>query len=452
MPRVRAAVLTAALVVLVAAPVAAADDPFRSQQWGVEMIGADRAHAVATGSGTTIAVIDTGVDLRHEEFAGRIVPGWDFVDDDPDAQDEHGHGTHVAGIAAAATGNGAGIVGTAPGASIMPLRVLDENQDGVSGDVVDAIDWAVANGADVINLSISQSLQGLLGRAFDGAIEDAWAAGVVVVIATGNDESGGSGFTDEPALVVSAVDRGGGQPGYSRGVGSAQWAIAAPGGNCPGPCTADTGVVSTWWSADGSVDYAYLAGTSMAAPHVAGAAAVLLSTGLTPQQTVDRLLDTARDAGPAGRDNAYGEGILDLAAAVGANAAPTPTPTPTPTPRPSATPTPTPTSRPSERPSASPSVPAATETSPSPTETAPATAAPSSEATTPTPGAPEPPAAVPAPAPVPSAQATPDAIASEPATETSPDEPTRRLARGGSVALLAGTSVTWLLTWRRRER
>jgi subtilisin family serine protease len=140
----------------------------------------------------------------------------------------------------------------------------------------------------------------------------------------------GSGFSDEPAMVVAATDRNDGSPSYSNGVGQAKWGIAAPGGELP-DLGKENAILSTYWGTQGPNEYAYLAGTSQAAPHVAAAVAILLSTGrYTPAQAVQRLLDTAVDIGPPGRDSTFGAGRLDIAAAVrGLTPASSPAPPPT---------------------------------------------------------------------------------------------------------------------------
>lgn len=313
--------VAAALVVMVVGAVvgllpapAWASDPARDRQWPLDVIGAEQAHAAGRGAGSTIAVVDSGVDLAHEDLSAHLVAGIDLVDGDTTPQDEFGHGTHVAGIAAAVGDNGRGILGTAPDARIMPVRVLDEDGRGSSRDVIDGVRWAVDHGADVVNLSLGEAGQQVLGSSFSEVVRYAWDHGVIVVVAAGNEFVLSSGFGDEPAVVVSATTRGDRQPHYSNGVGRARWGMAAPGGGCtlPAPCPQEDGVFSTYWDADESDVYAYRQGTSMAAPHVAGAAAVLRSLGLSPQQVVDRLLETAEDLGPAGRDDTYGAGRLDL--------------------------------------------------------------------------------------------------------------------------------------------
>ena len=190
----------------------------------------------------------------------------------------------------------------------MPVRVLGPDGSGNLDDVVAGIRWAVAHGARVINLSLGEDTQTLLGPAFGDALREAWAAGAVPVVSAGNQFLTGSGFRDEPALVVAATDRDDTKPTYSSGVGAARWGIAAPGGELP-DLGADGAILSTYWTGKEPNQYAYLAGTSQAAPHVAAAVAILLSTGrFTPSQAVHRLLDTAKDFGIPGHDATFGAG------------------------------------------------------------------------------------------------------------------------------------------------
>ena len=238
--------------------------------------------------------------------------------------DDVGHGTHVAGIIAADADNGLGIAGVAPQAQILSVKVLqpDNNGDasGTASDVSAGIEYAIGHGARVLNLSLGSVTQSVLGPAFAQAIDDAWAHGVVAVVAAGNSFILSSGFSNEPAMVVGAVARDNIKASYSNGVGSAQWALSAPGGEADSSSSCSdqpNGIVSTYWEASNTVNaYACLAGTSMAAPHVAGAVAILLSAGLAPQDAVNRLLATAHDLGATGRDSVYGYGLVDIGSAV----------------------------------------------------------------------------------------------------------------------------------------
>ena len=315
--------------VLTLAPAAyAAEDPGRPLQWGLGAVGAPEAWSTGSGDGITIAVVDTGVDLAHEDLQGRLVPGKNFVDPSKQPQDDHGHGTHVAGIAAAATNNNKGIAGAAPDARILPVKAMNAEGKSVEAaggedSVVAAVRYAADQGAAVINLSLGDAgIPAVLGPSFGEAVRYAWSKGSICVVAAGNSGEGGlsngfvtsSNFGNEPALVVTSTSKAGTKPAYASDIGAAKWGLAAPGG--AGSGTAEDDILSAWWVAGRPNTYAYVAGTSMATPHVAGAAAVLRSLGLTPQQTVDRLLATARDIGAQGKDSVYGHGALDMKAAV----------------------------------------------------------------------------------------------------------------------------------------
>jgi subtilisin family serine protease len=316
-----------------ASPARAVNDQLYDKQWGLQKIGAKAAwDAGLMGDGIDIAIIDSGVHLRHQDLVGRFVPGRNFIDPAKPPQDDQcddpptdtnpdcnsgGHGTHVAGIAAAGIDDG-GSVGVAPRARIMPVKVIGSDGTGTFNDAAAAIRWATDNGAEVLNLSLGADLQGVTGTptVLNDAVRYAWSKGAICVFAAGNSFVLGSGFSNEPALVVSATDRQDNAPDFSSGVGEAKWGLAAPGGGS----TLDSGdpdIWSTVWTSDSKVNtYATKRGTSMSSPFVAGAAAVLRGAGLTPQQTVDRLLATAKDLGAAGRDTKFGSGRVDLAKAI----------------------------------------------------------------------------------------------------------------------------------------
>ena len=245
-------------------------DALGDNLWGLDNVNAPEVWSGSgdfsgvTGDGTTIAVIDTGVDLDHPEFSGRIVGGYDFVDGDSIADDGNGHGTHVAGTIAAAN-DGNGITGVAYDADIMPLRVLNNDGYGWTSDIISAVRWATDNGADVINLSLGGEGYSL---AMADAISYASSRGSVVVMAAGN--FGGSS-PDYPAahainhgIAVGAVDRNRSLAGFSNRAGATELDyVTAPGVNV--------------YSAVPGGGYASFNGTSMAAPHVAGVAGLLKS-------------------------------------------------------------------------------------------------------------------------------------------------------------------------------
>ena len=322
-------------------------DPGRSRQWALDRIGAGGAWQVATGAGTTIAVVDSGIDVDHPDLRDKIDGTTDCVgrDDAPGGcldgagADDAGHGTHVAGIAAAATDNREGVAGVAPAARLLAVRVLANScppgadpggaaceAEGTESDVAEGIRWAADRDADVINLSLGSVTQAVVGpgRAFAEALAYAWDRGSIPVLVAGNDLLLPGSIVDVPAVIVSATTRDDGRASYSSGVGSVRWAVAAPGGESDdaASCEAPTpnGILSTFFrpapDGEGTSGYACVAGTSMAAPHVAGALAVLRSAGLGPQEAVERLLATATDLGPTGPDSTFGAGRIDLAAAV----------------------------------------------------------------------------------------------------------------------------------------
>lgn len=235
-----------------------------------------------TGNGTIVAVVDTGVDLDHEEFSGRIVQGFDFVDNDSVADDGQGHGTHVAGTIAGAN-DGFGVTGVAYDAQIMPIRVLDNNGNGYTTDVIEGILYAANNNADVINLSLGG---GGYSQAMDDAIAYATSLGSVVVMAAGN--SGGSSPNYPAAhainygLAVGAVDQSGTFANFSNLAGDIILDyVTAPGVNI--------------YSSTPGDNYDSYNGTSMATPHVAGAAALLrgYDLSLTPESIEDLLTGTS---------------------------------------------------------------------------------------------------------------------------------------------------------------
>jgi subtilisin family serine protease len=307
-PLVLLVVLLCALAA--ATPAGAATDPLRSQQWGLDTIEADPAHATSTGAGAVVAVVDSGVFAGHPDLAGRLRPGRDIVQDDATPQDGDGHGTHVTGVIAADKGNGVGIEGVAPAAHILPIRVLDNDGVGTPEDVAKGIDYAVAHGADVINLSLGgDALSTIIGDdpKLVAAVERAVKAGVVVVAASGNDSLPycEQPLTEGRILCVGSVDRRDVRSFYSSSAD-----LMGPGGSGLGG--ADEDILSTW--KDGK--YMDLAGTSQATPHVSGVAALLVARGLRGQAVINRILSTARDAGLPGEDDIYGAGILNARAAV----------------------------------------------------------------------------------------------------------------------------------------
>lgn len=350
-----AALLTGAAL---AAPASAATtgDPLAPRQWGLDQVRAPQAWSVSRGAGVVIAVVDSGVDLNHPDLAGKLVAGatftcgtrpapcgnGDWKGPDGVGQPADVHGTHVAGIAAAATGNGIGIAGVAPDARIMPVKAL-ENGSGSYQQIAAGVRWSVDHGAKVVNLSLG-SLPGTQAFSLTGLVTDlkdavayARAKGAVVVAAAGNEFQ--VPLCDPPAfesgaLCVTATDRRELPATYSnQGLKPDLLAVAAPGGSSLPVCGEDiVSTVPVGTSRSGSVcgyggDYDELAGTSMATPHVAGVAALLAAQGRTGSQILSVLTSTSRQpvTGLRGAFTpSYGWGIVDAAAAVAApGAAPT---------------------------------------------------------------------------------------------------------------------------------
>ncbi|MBB6023089.1 thermitase [Paenibacillus sp. JGP012] len=249
------------------------NDPFFPYQYNLNKINAPAAWDITQSSSSIkIAIIDTGVQLNHPELASKLLPGYDYVDYDNIPEDGNGHGTHVAGIAASITNNGVGIAGTAPLASIVPIRVLDNNGQGTIGNVGNGLVFAANNGVQVVNLSLG----GPAGDAFlQAAVQYAWDRGAVIIAAAGNDNTS---YPIVPASYpnVIAVASTNSYDLKSNFSNYGSWVdMAAPG----------DAILSTYLGNS----YAYLSGTSMAAPQVAGAAALLAARGKNNAQIRDAL-------------------------------------------------------------------------------------------------------------------------------------------------------------------
>ncbi len=313
-------------------PAGASNDPGFDKQWNLQKIGAEAAWARSTGAKVRVGIVDAGIDLAHEDLANRVVAATSCLKSQGDpnkctgsAQDDVGHGTHVAGIIAANRDNGLGVAGVAPDAELVVAKVADSGGGIAIDDANAGIRWVVDHGARVVNLSLGDLIfvrTAAFGTRLSDGIEYAWSKGAVPVIASGNSDLFGVGigsqdYGDIDALVVGATGPDDLVADYSSPTGNAKWAIVAPGGASDGEETHK--IWSTYWRKDKQNEYGYLAGTSMAAPHVTGAVALLLAQGLTPQQAVQRLLDTADPTVTCGRDSPTCRGRLDVARATGAS-------------------------------------------------------------------------------------------------------------------------------------
>lgn len=280
--------------------------------WGVKRIGAGAVHASGnTGSGIKVAILDTGIDYTHPDLAPNYRGGYDFVTNDPDPMDDRGHGTHVAGTVAALW-NGVGVVGAAPEVELYSVKVLGSDGFGYWSWIIAGINWAVTNGMRVINMSLG----GDPSTTLETACNNAYAAGVLLVAAAGNTGEG-TDTVRAPARYASVIAVGATNSRDERTSFSATGPgleLAAPGES----------IRSTLLGGG----YGTKSGTSMASPHVAGAAALVWAANptWTNAQVRQRLLATAQDLGAAGWDPYYGHGLVraDLAAA-GATPPPPPT-------------------------------------------------------------------------------------------------------------------------------
>ncbi|MBI3942707.1 MAG: S8 family serine peptidase [Chloroflexi bacterium] len=325
------------------------NDPFYSVQWNLRKIQMEQAWELANGDGVVVAVLDTGI--AYEDFgtysrspdfsATRFVSGYNFISDTIHANDDDtsGHGTHVAGTIGEDTNNNIGAAGIAYRARLMPVKVLDSDRVGTTDVVADGITWAMQHGARVINLSLGGPDRSAI---LEAAINTAVDSGVVVVAASGNVSRD---FVDYPAgfdkvIAVGATRFDNTLTSYSN-YGEGQ-TLVAPGGDLSVDQDGDGQPDGIWqmtydtpFANFGTFAVRPFQGTSMAAAHVSGVAALLLAHGnvRTPAQVREALVNTALDLGDAGRDNKYGAGLMQARAALEYNLAPTsPTPTRTPTP------------------------------------------------------------------------------------------------------------------------
>ncbi len=285
------------------------DDPMWDKQWNMRLVDAPTGWRAGGGSGVKVAVIDTGVSPVEDLAGVRMTEGKSFVPFVRKPLDDNGHGSHVAGTIAQVTNNGLGVAGIAPNVTIMPYKALSKVGFGSSDWIAAAVDHAVDQGADVINLSLGGGNSKVLRK----AVEEAAAKGVIVVAAAGNSGREGVGCpanVDE-VIGVSAVgpdDKKAWYSSWGEGV-----EIAGPGGDTR---QANGGVLQDTIDGKGGHAYRALQGTSMATPHVAGAAAVLLGMGLDDTAVINTLYASSEDKGEEGFDKVYGHGRLDLGSAV----------------------------------------------------------------------------------------------------------------------------------------
>jgi len=289
------------------------NDPYYGSQWGLSKIGAPAAWDMTTGnSNVIIAIVDTGIDLTQPDLscAGKLTAGWNFVAGNNNPDDDNGHGTHVAGIAAACGNNGIGVAGVAWGARLMPVKVLDSIGSGYYSDVAAGVTYAVDNGAKVVNLSLGGAGS---STTLADAIQYAHNHDVLVVAAAGNCAQGGSQCSNlsnpimYPAayptvLAVAATNSSDNWANFSEY--QPYVGVAAPG----------VGIYSTIRGGG----YSTMTGTSMATPHVSGLAALLWSFApfLTIDQVENSIESTADDLGAPGKDDYFGYGRINAGRAL----------------------------------------------------------------------------------------------------------------------------------------
>lgn len=294
------------------------NDPRFEDQWHMRQIHLPSNWKDGpNGKGIIVAVIDTGSSQLSDFNKTDFVKGYNFVGNNANANDDHGHGTHVAGTIAESTNNGIGGVGVAYRASIMPIKVLSAQGSGTTAGITQGIHWAVDHGANIINMSLGG---GGYNSTMAKAVKYAHDKGVVVVCAAGNN---GNGKVIYPAaypgaIAVAATGSNERTTFYSNW--GKQITIAAPGGNTREH--ANGGVLQNTVQ-NGKEDYYYFMGTSMASPHIAGVAALIMGEGVKDPDAVRQILvETARV--PSGMENDkpgdyadhYGAGIVDAAKAV----------------------------------------------------------------------------------------------------------------------------------------
>jgi len=276
--------------------------------WGVDRIDADLVWGTTTGDPIKVAIVDTGIDVKHPDLIDNLKGGVSAVGYTSSYNDDNGHGTHVAGIAAAID-NEIGVIGVGPKIDLYAVKVLNRRGSGYLSDVIEGLDWAISNGMQVVNMSLGTASNVLL---FQEAVQRVNAAGIVQVAAAGN--SGGAVIYPaaySEVIAVSATDSSDAIASWSsRGP---EIDLAAPG-------------VSIYSTYKGQT-YKTLSGTSMAAPHVAGTAALVLNSAISnydldgdgiwdPIEVQNKLQDRATDLGTTGFDNLYGWGLVNAAAAV----------------------------------------------------------------------------------------------------------------------------------------
>ncbi|MEK7373994.1 MAG: S8 family peptidase [Thermodesulfobacteriota bacterium] len=277
--------------------------------WGVDRIDADLAWGTTTGDPVKVAILDTGIDLTHPDLAANVKGGVNTIYPLKSPNDDNGHGTHVAGIIAAQD-NEIGVIGVAPKADLYAVKVLSRTGSGYLSDIIEGLDWSIQNKMQVVNMSLGTSSN---VPSFYDAIKRAYQAGIVLVAAAGNDYGGAVNYPAAYPEVIAVSATGDNDQIASFSSVGPQVDLAAPGAS----------IYSTY---KGST-YKTLSGTSMASPHVAGAAALVLNTAVgaydldgdyawDPNEVKNKLEATAENLGLTVPNNLYGFGLVDAEKAV----------------------------------------------------------------------------------------------------------------------------------------
>ncbi|GED66324.1 hypothetical protein BRE01_00260 [Brevibacillus reuszeri] len=274
------------------------DTYYTEYQWNLPLIGMEKSWDISEGSSDVlVAVVDTGVDMKHPEFAGKLVEGYNILEDNNKPQDDNGHGTHVSGVIAAKTNNKDGIAGMTWKSKLMPIKAIGADGSGSAVDIAQGIYWATDHGADVINLSVGNYTS---SAALKEACQYAFQKNVILVAASGNDASDQPSYPAayDEVLSVAAVDHRKERADFSNF--GEHLDVSAPGVDIP-----STYIYS---------DYASLSGTSMACPHVAALAALVRSVQphMKNSEVMDVIRKSAVDLGPPGHDQLYGYGMIDV--------------------------------------------------------------------------------------------------------------------------------------------
>jgi serine protease len=291
-------------------------DPYLGYQWNLDRVGVPAAWAYGQGSGLTVAVLDTGVLANGPDGFDRLLSGYDFYYGDSDPSDRDGHGTFVAGTIAQSTDNGVGVAGIAPDAAILPVKVLSDQGYGDIQAIANGITWSADQGADVINMSLGSAYP---SQTLERACAYAYDQGAVLVAATGNEFSSRVNYPAayDTVIGVGATRADDSRAGYSNtGPGID---LMAPGGDLSRDQSGDgyaDGVLQETIEG-GRWTYTFWEGTSMAAPHVAAAAALILEQGdYSPDEVYSILASTTRDLGTPGYDSETGYGLIHIEAAL----------------------------------------------------------------------------------------------------------------------------------------